>query len=815
MWKLLKNSLFIVLFILMVHICNGQINPVSSKFTILKGQVKSELETITDCSVSLLFAKSKGDTVIAQVKLTDSTGQFAFEVMGNGTYVVHFQHVNYMPVRSEPIQIDSSQKEIVIPVTVLISLKKTLQGVVVKSIKPLLEHKVDRLVFNVSNSTFFQGGDALEALAKVPGINLSSGISLVGKSSVRLMVDNKFLPFKGNDLLTYLKTLPADNIARIEIITNPPAKYEAEGNSGIIAIITKKNKQDGYNGNIRAGFSQAYYVKGDLNGTINYRKNKWNLFGNVYNGRGNSHPVEKLTNIYPYQEWHQVSTRKDRSDYTSYQAGADYQINKKSIIGIIYYGYTNLPTINEYNEVKVFQPQKFLPDSILVTQNTFGTNLHSNSVNLNFATKIDSTGKKLDINVDYLGFNKVQRQFATSNSYWTDGTQMRETLYNQSRADLKVDVASAKVDFEWPLSWASLTFGGKWSSVSTNSGYLYENRVGGVFQKDTGKSNEFTYKENTEALYGSIDKQIGKWEVQLGLRGEYTQTNGFSITTQKKTNRNYFQLFPTAYVQYVRNDKNVFSLSYGRRINRPGFSDLNPFRFYFNPYRYTEGNPFLQPSYNNNIEFSYTYKNKYYLSLYWQNETDYYDQVPFVNVSSNEFYFFMTNIGRSNSYGMNLSVPVQITKWWSNNLQLNMYAYAFKSDYFIERNIESRFTTYLSSYNQFKISSKKKISADCSFSYFFPRREGVNQIGNTINLNGGLRWTSQNNKFAFGVAAGDILFKSVPKVTINGDGFSSISDNRYDTRNIRLTITYRFGSNMVKAKRQRSIGIEDEKGRIK
>lgn len=779
------------------------------------GMIVSEKEPVPFCSVMLLKIGAK-DSSVSQVSLSDSSGRFRFESVTPGNYIFHFQHASYVSRYAEPLTIDSLYKKHELDQVELTRSKRTLREVEVKNKKPLLEHKIDRLVFNVANSTLLQGGDALETLGKIPGVTTSgNNIALVGKSTIRLMVDNRFIPVKGQDLANYLKAIPADNIEKIEIITTPPAKYEAEGNSGIISIITKKNKSNGYNGTLRSSITQASYLKEDISASINFRNKGWNCFGNIFNVSGKTRPVEKLTTIYPSQEWQQVSTRQDKSNYTSYQAGIDYSPGKKSSIGLTYFGYNNLPAINEDNQVHIFKIPAYEIDSVLLTKNVFRTISNSNSVNLNYVANIDSTGKKLEINGDYFNLDNIQRQTSVSNSFFQNGQPGNPGSASRSKAGLILKIASFKFDFEWPLKWAALSFGGKLSFVSTNSGYLYENKTGSNYVKDIGKSNEFEYRERTQALYASMDKTIGKWELQAGLRGEFTQTKGVSVTINQLNKRNYFELFPTLYIQYTKNDDHVFSLAYGRRINRPGFSDLNPFRFYFNPYRYAEGNPFLRPSFNNNIQLDYTYKNKYAISFYYEKENDYYDQVPFVNQGNGDFYFFMKNIGKAASYGMTTTLPVKIAKWWNANLQVNVYAYSFSSDYFGSNSRRSLFTTYFSAYNQFKLSQKKKISADCSFSYYLPRREGVNNIGSSLGLNAGIRIVSKNNRLTFSINCSDIFYKSVPEVTTESVSFTSISRNKYDTRNIRVTLTYKVGSTVVKAKRQHSLGIEEEKSRVK
>lgn len=804
--------IIVMLFHFAPFLSTGQVKQVGSTIT---GIIVSEKEPVPFCSIILLKIGIK-DTAVSQIKLSDSSGHFRFESISPANYILYFQHASYLPSYSTPLLIDSLHNNYTLDIVELVKLKKTLGEVVVKNVKPLLEHKIDRLVFNVSNSTLLQGGDAIEALGKIPGITtIGNNISIVGKSGVRLMVDNRFIPVTGHDLTNYLKAIPSDNIEKIEIITTPPARYEAEGNSGIISIITKKNKLNGYNGTVRSSISQASYLKEDISASINFRKKGWNVFGNIFNVTGKTRPVEKHTTIYPLQEWQQISTRHDKSNYTSYQAGIDYTLNKKSSIGLTYFGYNSLPTIDENNDVKIFKIATADIDSTLLTQNIFETRSNSNSVNLNYVTVIDSTDKKLEINGDYFNLNNTQGQSSAFNSYFQNGQPVKPESVARSKANLLLNIASLKVDFEWPLKWASLSFGGKLSFVSSNSGYIYENKTGNNYVKDIGKSNEFNYRERTQALYASVDKTIGKWELQAGLRGEFTQTKGTSVTINQRNSRNYFELFPTLYFQYTKNDDNVFSLAYGRRINRPGFSDLNPFRFYFNPYRYSEGNPFLMPSFNNNIQLDYTYKSKYSISFYYEKENDYFDQVPLVNPTNGDFYFFMKNIGKAVSYGMTTAIPVTITKWWNANLQVNLYSYSFSSSYFVNGDKQSLFTTYISYYNQFKLFSPKKISADCSFSYFFPRKEGVNNIGNSLNLNVGVKIISKNDRLTFGITGSDIFYRSVPEITAKSANFISISSNKYDTRNIRVTLTYKFGSALVKGKRQHSVGIEDEKSRVK
>lgn len=780
----------------------------------IEGSVKDSSQHPLPYVSVILTRYSAADTGIVKIILTDTTGGFVFTDIAPGRYSVCAEQLGRKTSCTAIFTIDSLKKQYQLNILYLQPLAKTLTQVEVSAQKPLVEHRADRLIYNLANSALLQGTDALDALSLVPGVITGAGIRLVGKSDVQLMVDRRLLPIKGADLLNYLKAIPSDNIERIEVITTPPAKYDAEGNAGIIAIIMKKNRQDGYNGNIRTSFTQASRAKADGSASLNYRKAKWNLYGSFFNVTGSSRPTEKLDVQYPLQQWYQDSRRTDKSSYTSYQAGFDYTISKNSAIGVTYFGYYSRPHMSEENLVTIFGKNTGGIDSLVASKNEMKTGTLNHALNANYITPLNSRGMKLEVNADYFGTTNLQKQELQSGNFLEDGSPLPTVLNAKSRSDLQLHISSIKADFELPTKFASLSFGTKASFVNTNSNYLFENLVNAQYQRDEGKSNEFNYKERTQALYINAGRKADKFDMQAGLRGEYTQTRGHSRTLGQSNSRDYAQLFPTGYLQYSLNAKHVFSISYGRRISRPGFSNLNPFRFYFNPYRYSEGNPFLNPSFNNNWQLDYTLLGKYVFSAYYSVERDDIDQVPYTNPANGDFYFFISNVGKSRSWGLSTSVPVDITKWWKTNHQFNLYNYHFISSYLKGVETGSRFTAYISHRSQLTLWSKKKLSAEFAAAYYFPRNEGVSRIGNTLNMSVGIRKISGNGRFSYALNGSDLFYRSTPTVKTTTTSFSSKSTNLYDTRNIRLTIGYRFGSNTVKTKRQHSDGIGDEKGRV-
>ncbi len=777
----------------------------------LTGNISSKLKPIGDVNVILYRA---ADSALLTSTITDSAGRFAFNDVPSAHYFLKTYHAGYrdtaidvlpeLLLRRTPVSIDLVQKSEV-----------ALKEVSVTYRKPLIERKGDRLVFNVENSIASVGGDALEALGKTPGVRVNGeNISIVGKSSVRVMINDRLLEISGGDLINYFKSLSADDISAIEVITNPSAKYDAEGNSGIINIRLKKNSKEGWTVGLRASYIQTTYLNGAGGVTFDYKKNKLTLHTSLNGNEGANAPFSQLFVFYPQQSWYQTDQRKDYAKNVSGQAGVDYQLSKNAVAGISYSGSSGAPNMKEDINTPIYSTNNAL-DSLLKTTAFTHRRTQYQSVDAYYQCKIDTTGKKITIDANYSTFSDSRDKEYTSETLDNIGSRVAAS-YKQYKSDGDQDgnIFTLKADADMPYKNCTVSFGGKVTVINNTSGYSFYNSVNGSYVPDTTQGNNFFYTENVQALYASIDKTLKKWEIQAGLRGELTETKAYSPTLDFTSISQYFKVFPTFNINFKKDDNNTFSLNYGKRIDRPSYWDLNPFKWYFNQYATAEGNPYLQPSYNNNLELDYNYKDFFTAGVYYSRGTNLQDRILVVDNSSDTQKNIIRNFLTTNSYGANLTYVFNKLKWLESNNQLQVFYTQSVSSLPETIHILHGTSEYLSSSNSVLLNKNKTISGEVNFWYQFAGIDGVDKSSRFYNLDVGLKLKTLHKKMEISAAMSDIFRSSTGTYYTTVNDINQVAHNYFDSRMFRFTVKYKFGNDQLKTS-QHQAGNQEEAGRIK
>ncbi|MBS1571760.1 MAG: TonB-dependent receptor, partial [Bacteroidetes bacterium] len=451
-------------------------------------------------------------------------------------------------------------------------VEKQIEEINIKAKKKLIERKVDRLIFNVENSISATGGDALDALKVTPGLKVQNDqISMIGKSGMSVMIDDRLLQLSGDELVNFLKTIKFDDIKSIEVITNPPAKYSAEGNSGIINIVTKKLRQDAWNTTIRSVYKQATYATGLVGVGFNFKKDKIALSSNLNYSVGSNAPTENNIIDYSNIVWEEKNKRRDFTKSVSARLGLDYKISDKISTGFIYNYSDNKPEIRDNVISTLLNPETNNIDSYIVTKGRNEQRRISNNFNYHFIYDIDTIGRKLSFDFDFFNFNSNSNRIFQTNNFNNDFTPINNSYNSADNKGIqKITNYSFNLDMVHPFNWADLNYGGRLSYINTDNSFEYYDLTSGVSIFDTSQSNQFKYEENIQAVYFSAQKKITKkWEAKIGLRLENTQLKGNSITSNQENETKYTKLFPTAYLSFTPNANHSFSFNYNKRINRP------------------------------------------------------------------------------------------------------------------------------------------------------------------------------------------------------------------------------------------------------
>ncbi|WP_394666880.1 TonB-dependent receptor domain-containing protein [uncultured Chryseobacterium sp.] len=697
-------------------------------------------------------------------------------------------------------------------------VEKQIEQIEIVTKKKLIERKIDRLVFNVENSISAMGGDALDALKVTPGIRvLNDKISMIGKSGMIVMVDDKVIKLSGDDLIGFLKTIPSDNIKSIEVITVPPSKYEAQGNSGIINIKLNKVKQNSWNSSVRSTYTQTTYPAGTIGGSFNYNKDKISIESDLGYTNGSIAPSYNTTFFYPNQIWREVNTNRNYYDLVRGKLGVNYRFSDKFNIGVQYMSSNNKKRNLENDHSTITDNISNSIDSLIVNKAENRIRNRFNTVDFYSVYKLDTLGRKISANFNYLKFKDTQDRIFSSNNLLANNVVIPNSYYsanNISKQD--IENYSANVDVDFPTKFADFTFGGKVSFTKNKTDLALYNLSSGSSIYDAAQSNRFVYKENTEALYFSASKKLSeKWETQLGLRFETTQTEGNSISLDRINKNNYSKLFPTFYLTYTPDENNIFSINYSRRLNRPNFEDLNPFRIYNNKYQYSEGNPFLQPSYSHNMELSYTLKNNWTSKLYYSKITDGSGGIILIDpVNNNLQANIILNYLNSQIIGLSESYTLNLKKWFQSYNSFDVYYSNSKSTVpYVNSNVDG-FNYNLTTNNTFSLNKEKTVLFGLNYSYNFKGVSGVDRISSYSQLDVSLKFLFLNKNLSLAIIGNDILKSSIITQTSITNNYQIIYKNYEDIRFLRLSLVYKFGNKDIKST-QIEGSNEEEKNRLK
>ncbi len=804
----------------MVLITLSSFSQTQTKSGTVNGRVEDASKSaIPSASVSLLKSK---DSSLVKMTVTNKEGRYEFENIQEGKYLLSVSAVGFAPFLSKHIQF-TGDATMEIETFSLAIQQKDLKAATVVARRPLVEHKLDRMIVNVDAAVTNVGANALEVLEKSPGITIDKdgNISLKGRTGVQVYIDGRPSYLSGTDLANLLRNMNASQLDQIEIMTNPPAKYDAAGNSGIINIKTKKTKAMGYNGSLSLTYGQGRYHKLNESFNFNYRKNKVNLFANVgYNNRENFNDLDiQRKFIDPstkelISHFDQESRIRDGGQSFNGKAGMDFFASKKTTFGVVLGGFSNPGHFNNTSEVFISDAAKILEGITRATTSNERTWKNFNS-NFNFRHVFDTTGKELTADADYIGYRSRNNQQLVNAYFDTDGqpSAVPDTLLGNLPQD--INIYSAKIDYLHPMKkGAKFEAGIKTSFVKTDNNALYDSIQNGELVPDVNRSNHFVYQENVNAAYVNYSRPLSKkFSGQFGLRLEHTSSKGNQITTGETFSRNYVQLFPTAYLQFTADKKNTFVLNYGRRIQRPDYEDLNPFIMFLDKYTYEQGNPNLKPQFSHNIELSHTFKGFLTTTLNYTNTTDIITQVLEQEVSGTETAVIPQNIASQRQYGIAVSAGVPVSKWWTANIWANVYNNLYKG---IVNNdpIEMGATT-----GQFNLSNQlklgKTISAELSGYYRTPSVDGIFKIQGFGMVNAGVSKQIMKGKGSIRLSVRDMFYTQKIEGSSRYSNIDASFQQVRDSRVYSANFTYRFSKGKANGVKRRASSANDEQNRVK
>ena len=795
----------------------------------LTGTVIDESQKgVESATVSLLRTK---DSSLFKIAATDPKGGYSFESVPNGRYLIQITAVGHAKIYSEAFELNEGNRQISLKAMVLKAESKDLKAIAVVARKPLIELKLDKTVVNVDAAVTNVGANALEVLEKSPGVTVDKdgNISLKGKQGVQVYIDGKPSYVSGADLVNLLKNMNAAQLEQIEIMTNPPAKYDAAGNSGIINIKTKKNKAKGFNGSATAGYSQGSYWRTNGNLNLNYRNGRYNAFFNYSFNKNNAFQELTIHRTYKKDDLKTIDALLDQVAFmpnsntgNNLKFGMDYFLTKKTTVGFVASGFMNPETWRNYNTAYLKNGMGNV-DSIVYSTGHIEDTWKNGNLNLNFRHQFDSTGRELSADLDYSRYGSHSQQRFTNTAFDPGWVKKNQTEL-LSDLPLAISIYSAKVDYSQSIKKdIKLDVGMKSSYVNTDNAANYYNVVNGEPEVDYKKSNQFLYKENINAAYVNINRQFKKFGVQAGLRFENTNYSGHQLGNPQKPdssfNNTYNNFFPTLYVSYKAGKNHQFGFSSGKRIDRPAYQDLNPFLFFIDNYTYQAGNPYIRPQYTTNYEVSHIFKGFLNTTVNYSRTKDYMNETfeqSKDTTNADKGYATIVrqgNIGVRHNAGISISAQIPVTKWWNASVYGNYNYNQFKGELYGEMIDVSAATVLFNINNQFKFN--KGWSAELSGFFRTKGVDGQIIIQPLGQMSAGVSKQVLKGKGSVRLNVRDLFYSNWVKGNMNFQRTEAYFENRRDSRVGTISFTYRFGKPLKDQAPGKNRGASDEQNRVK
>lgn len=760
--------------------------------------------------VALLFP----DSSLAIQSSTDMNGNFELKALP-GSFIISVALTGFKTSYNNLILKRESPPQ---PLNILLIRDiQRLDEVTVKGARPYIERKPGKIILNLGSSLSVPGNNAFDVLTRAPGVQSDQNDNLIlnGRPGVAVAFDGKQVNLSAEEIANLLRNTQADGISQIELISNPGARYDAAGSSGLINIRFKKEESAGVNGSLNSGFGYGESYKFNSGLSLNSRSKSINAFGN-YNYGNNERPERvfmnrnvnlnnSITNFNIYNK-----DNKTRETH-NFKTGLDYFINSQHTVGIMLTGFSNAMRSVESNSSLISNNGK--PDSTIYTSSDENRSVQNLAYNINYKSILDKAGKELSVDLDYLDYNRSSAEQLDYTFLNPGNIAYRDKQYFRNSSPSLIRVHSFNINYSQPLSkTAKFDSGIKASKVSSNNTRDFDQLINNDWRDDLFRSSKFKFSEQIHAAYINLSDKFKNTSIELGLRAEQTISKGAAIN-QPVLKRNYINFFPSFQLSQKLNEKNNFDLSYSRRIGRPGYEDLNPFYYFLDQYTYREGNPFLKPEYTNSLELSHSLKEKFTTTLRYSYIKDVslnvseQDDVSKINKSVRR------NLDNQQNFGLEVHAPLQITKWWLAQITAQGYYQQFSSE-LSGSQLKNSKPYFLTNIRQ-NFTFKNRVTAEITGNYESSSAYGIFVFEPIYVIDAAIGKTLFNNKSVLRLSFSDILNTNSYRFYTMFNNLDYYSKEKVESRVALLSFSYKFGKNTVKPARRRVTGLEDERSRIR
>jgi len=769
---------------------------------VVTGVEEGKSENLAFVSVSIHAMK---DSLVLKAAASDNGGAFSLEVESTDSVLVYFNIIGFKPIWKK-IAASASVSLGTVQLARTSAVTSEMEFV---AKKPLVQVQADKTIFNVEGTANAIGLNALELLRRAPGVVIdnNNNISVKGKSGITVYIDGRISPLQGSQLSDFLKSTPSSSIEKIEIITNPSARFDAAGTAGILNIVMKKNSNYGQNATFGLGYGNQIY--GKINGSFTYNRRKGKT--NVYATYGNNFS-EDWGYMRFYKE--QNGTFFDQNSYTYSKnkshygkAGIDISINDKNTIGFSVNGNLSNDLWDSHGSTPIgsIAPGAGV-DSTLEANSTNDGYRNNYGANANYQWK-GSNEKELNVDANYGLYDIDNGNFQPNRYLGSYGNLLNERNYQNNTAT-QIDIAIVRADYSFNWKKIKWEAGLKGTQVNTNNKLDFFNVVGNNLEVDSNLTNKFDYKERVLAAYANASGKYKKFGWQVGVRAENTKSNGelFALTPQSlsKVDRLYTNLFPSAAITFNHKETSTFNLTYSRRIDRPSYQSLNPFESRLDELSYSRGNAFLQPQYTDALELSHTLFYMITSSLGYSKTNGFFTEITDTTEFSRS-YIETRNLGYRENITFNIGSPIEFTKWWEGFLNFGVYNVHNRAVFKGGNTIDLRATSYnIFMQNTFKFN--KTNSFELSGFY-----NGPSVWGGTFRNKpmGGLDVAFQksflDDKFVLRLAYGDILRTMRWRGISQYAGLYMDASGLWESRVARINLTWKIGNQKLKEKKAKQV----------
>ncbi|WP_430411031.1 TonB-dependent receptor domain-containing protein [Kordia sp.] len=766
----------------------------------------------SDSETAIAFANAVllHDGNVVKGSSSDGSGVFLIPDVSAGKYTLNISFLGYKTY-TQVIEIKGTKN---LGTLILQKDTESLDGVVISSKKPTLKREIDRLVFTVAGTALTED-NTWEVLRRTPGVIVVNNTLSVKNSTPTVYINDRKVHLSASEIYQLLEGTPAQNVKSVEVITNPPARYDAQGGT-ILNIVMTKNLALGYNGSIYGNFTQGIFPRYNAGMNHFYKRDKLNIFGsysytNTKINRDNDERINYLDNAATTSIWNSESNRNTREKRHNVNLNLDYEFDAKNILSfsgnLLYNPYWKRRTLT--NSI-VDDQTAANEDFSLAAINNSNQDKHNLGLNLDYAHYFAKEGEKLSVNVHYTDYDKANDQHVFTN-YDVVSSPDFTTAFT-THANQTTNIVSGQVDYELPISEsATLETGIKAASIETDSNLWQFNIENGVSVLDVTNSDTFQYDEAIYAGYVSYAKSWEKWSLKVGFRGEQTEIKGNSISTNQVNTQNYFELFPSAYISHKVSDKFNIYADFSRRITRPSFDNLNPFRYNFTDFSFVTGNPKLQPSIVNNYKIGAEINDKFFIEAYYTYDKGAIYELTLQDNENDVLQYVASNVENNVNYGLDFVTYFSVLDTWDVSVVTSMFN--LEDTYTLDdvSVSQKKWSNYTSIDNNFTFLKDQSLTANLSFLYISSNIQGLSNISDRNLISLSFRKTIWNKKATVSLALNDILNGQKFTKTTQFVNQNSAYTSDFDTRSIRVGFRYNFGNTKLSTNQRTKSSAEQER----